>query len=69
MDYDAYLAKSTLSGEESLFWMFNGDVEIRSFRTITKRETSWVNDDLENRKKEFERDSDKVFEIAANLCG
>lgn len=69
MDYNANLAKSTLSGEESLFWMFNGDVEIRSFRTIIKRETSRVNDDLENRKKEFERDSDKVFEIAANLCG
>ena len=51
MDYDANLAKSTLSGEESLFWMFNGDVEIRSFRTIIKRETSRVNDDLENRKK------------------
>ncbi len=68
-DYFEKSVRPHLKSSEDLFGMFNGDVEIRSFRTITNRESSQAGEELEGRKKEFEMDSDKVFEIAANLCG
>nr|WP_294999858.1 flavodoxin family protein [uncultured Methanobrevibacter sp.] len=67
-DYFEKSVRPHLKSSEDLFGMFNGDVEIHSFRTITIRESSQANDDLKDRKKEFERHSNKVFEISANLC-
>ena len=67
-DYFEKSVRPHLKSSEDLFGMFNGDVEIHSFRTITIRESSQANDDLKDRKKEFKRDSNKVFEISANLC-
>lgn len=67
-DYFEKSVRPHLKSSENLFEMFNGDVEIRSFRTITKRESSHDSGDLKDRKKEFDRDSSSVFEIAANLC-
>lgn len=56
-----------LKSSEDLFEMFNGDVEIHSFRTITNRESHELGDGLKDREDEFSHDLDKVFEIAARL--
>jgi len=47
--------------------MFNGEVQIHSFRSITKRESE-ESDELDEKEKLFSADLDKVFEISAELC-
>jgi len=61
-------AKKPLSlFKKDMLEMFNGEVQIHSFRSITKRESE-ESDELDEKEKLFSADLDKVFEISAELC-
>ena len=58
--------RPNLKQSEDLFKMFNGELEIHSFRNITKREYS-ESHNLKSKEKQFDLDLEKVFEIGAKL--
>ena len=67
LDYFEKSIRPHLKQSEDLFKMFNGEVEISSFRNITKRELNESGDDLHLKEKQFDLDLKKVHEIADRL--
>lgn len=67
VDYFEKSVRPNLKSSEGLLEMFNGEVQIHSFRSITKRESE-ESDELDEKEKLFSADLDKVFEISAELC-
>lgn len=69
VDYFDESVRPHLKQSEDLLKMFNGNVEIRSFKKITKREYS-NEDDESIKSKENELDSHlrETFNVAADLC-
>lgn len=67
VEYFEKSIRPNLKSSEGLLEMFNGEVQIHSFRSITKRESE-ESDELDEKEKLFSADLDKVFEISAELC-
>ena len=67
VEYFEKSVRPNLKSSEGLLEMFNGEVQIHSFRSITKRESE-ESDELDEKEKLFSADLDKVFEISAELC-
>lgn len=67
VDYFEKSVRPNLKSSEDLFKMFNGNVQINSFRNITKRESE-ESDELDEKEKQFSLDLDKIFNVSAELC-
>lgn len=66
-DYFEKSVRPNFKISEDLLEMFHGEVEIRSFRNITKREYSEQGGELEAMEKQLDLDLKEAFEIGANL--
>ena len=67
VDYFEKSVRPNLKSSEDLFKMFNGEVQIHSFRSITKRESE-ESGELDEKEKQFSLDLDEIFQISAELC-